>query len=409
LIEAGIAHPRFNEALNAAATIVVPVHNNPEGLEALLSSLGDAGGEARIVVDDGSDDAVAVAEVARRHGAQVVRNDVPTGPGGARNRGWQLATTPFVAFIDSDCRARPRWYEPLIGFFAEPSTAIVAPRVVAAPGRAPDWLAAYEATRSPLDRGPVEAPVRPRSRVPFLPAAAMVVRRAAIEQMGGFDESMPVGEDVDLVWRAVEQGWRARYVPVVEVEHDTRASLSGWLAQRFRYGTSAAPLDQRHRRAAAPLVMSGWTALVWVALALGKERLAVVTAAGTTLALARRLAGLPHPIGEAFRLAGRGHLGGGRLLADALRRSWWPLLALAAWRSRRARHLLGAVAFLPLLEWSNGSRRPSAAIWWILRVSDDLAYGAGVWWGCIQTKHAGALLPDLGSWPGRRPAVEPAG
>ena len=39
------------------------------------------------------------------------------------------------------------------------------------------------------------------------------MRRAALEQLGGFAEDLRFGEDVDLVWRLVEAGHRVRYDP----------------------------------------------------------------------------------------------------------------------------------------------------------------------------------------------------
>jgi len=407
LIEAGMAHPRFPAQPNPAVTLVVPVRDNPDGLGRLLGSLGPTGGRL-IVVDDGSLEAARVASVAAEHGAEVLRRPVPGGPAAARNTGWQAADTPLVGFVDSDCVARPGWADPLLAWFADPTLAAVGPRVVSCAGRAPRWLADYERARGSLDRGPVGSLVRPRGRVPFLPAAALVVRRAALEELGGFDESMPVGEDVDLVWRAVEAGWTVRYDPEVTVGHEVRPSLRSWLAQRFRYGSSAASLDRRHPRATAPVAVSAWTALAWAMAALGWPVGGASVAAATTVALGGRLGGLEHPWTEAARLAGVGHLRGGALIADGLRRSWWPGLALAMTRSRRARRIAAATLVPLVLEWANGDRRADPWSWMGLRVADDLAYGAGVWFGALGQARWGPLVPDLSNWPGKRPPVEAA-
>ena len=53
------------------------------------------------------------------------------------------------------------------------------------------------------------------TRVAYVPTAALLVRRAALGD--GFDESLRNGEDVDLVWRLIEAGWRVRYEPAVQV------------------------------------------------------------------------------------------------------------------------------------------------------------------------------------------------
>jgi hypothetical protein len=125
--------------------------------------------------------------------------------------------------------------------------------------------------------------------------------------------------------------------------------------------------------------------------------------------LAPRLRGLRHPWWEAVRIAGTGHLYAGRLVADAVRRVWWPFALAAALVSRRARRgVLAAAVVPPLLEWYVERPPLDPVRWTALRVLDDAAYGAGVWAGCWRERSTAALRPDLTSWPGPRPAVEPS-
>ena len=81
----------------------------------------------------------------------------------------------------------------------------------------------------PLDLGPVEGRVRARTRVSYVPAAAVVVRTTPSGEVGGFDEDLRVGEDVDLVWRLDEAGWRCRYEPAAAVTHAVRPRLGAWV------------------------------------------------------------------------------------------------------------------------------------------------------------------------------------
>jgi mycofactocin system glycosyltransferase len=248
--------------------------------------------------------------------------------------------------------------------------------------------------RSPLDRGPREGAVRARSRVPFVPGAALVVRRTVLEDLGGFDEALRYGEDVDFVWRIVARGLAVRYEPSSSVEHPPRPTIGAWLRQRFDYGSSAAPLARRHPGALAPVAVSAWSASAWALTAAGSPLLGTGVAAATTALLAPRLTALQHPWAEAVRLAGSGHLHAGAQLASAVRRTWWPLALVAAAGSRRARRAM-ALAFAPT------ALEP-------LRILDDVAYGAGVWAGCVRERSLAALVPDLASWPGRGQAVEAA-
>jgi hypothetical protein len=88
-----------------------------------------------------------------------------------------------------------------------------------------------------------------------------------------------------------------------------------------------------------------------------------------------------------LRIAGLGNVRAGLLLADAVRRVWWPIVFLAALRSRRAR-LIALASLLPL-------RHP-------VHLVDDMAYGVGVWKGVWQERTIAPLIPRFVSWPGRR-------
>lgn len=396
LLDAGIAHPVAGPPPEGSVGLVVPVRDRPESLAALLGSMSPL--PPTWVVDDGSADATAVARVASAAGARVVRRESPGGPAAARNTGWRAAGTDVVVFVDSDCRAAPAFWEPLLGLLADPAVAVVAPRVAAAPGRAPRWLAAYEEARSPLDMGGRPSPVRPRSPVAYVPGAAVVARRSALEDVGGFDESLTHGEDVDLVWRLDAAGWVVRYEPAVTVEHDSRPDVAAWARQRFSYGRSAAPLAARHGAAVAPLAVSPWSLAVWAAVAARRPGTGLVVAAATTAALTSRLGAVPRPGLEALRLAGLGHWKAGAQIAAAVRRAWWPVLAL----TRPGRR----VAALSALGLTGGWRADgplTLPVWAALRAVDDLSYSAGVWAGAWRQRSLRALAPDLAGWPGRGP------
>ncbi len=232
--------------------------------------------------------------------------------------------------------------------------------------------------------------------MPYVPTAALIVRRHALEATGGFDEDMRVGEDVDLVWRLAASGAQVRYEPAAEARHPCRPTAAEWLRQRLRYGASAAALAERHGRAVAPLRVSGWSALAWGAAVVGHPVAGAATAAGTTAALTPKLRGLEHPVREAVRIAGFGNLWAGRSVADALRRPWWPLTALLAWRYRPARPAVIAAAVVPgVLEWRAQHEHTSLGpiSFAAVLLLDDLAYGAGVWFGCVRARSFRALRP----------------
>ncbi len=420
LLDAGIAHPVPCDRPPAAApgpehvTVVIPVRDRHAELAQCLAGL--TGTPRVIVVDDGSRDPARVREVAEAAGASVVRRPVNGGPAAARNTGLAAAGTPLVAFLDSDCVPRPGWLGALLPHFADPAVAAVAPRIVPhEQGRG--WLARYEGASSTLDMGQRPSIVRPGSRVPYVPGAALVVRRAAAG--AGFAEDMQVGEDVDFVWRLGRAGWRVRYEPAATMGHQHRVRLRTWLARRKDYGTSAAGLELRHPGTVRPLYASPWTAVAWLGAALGyPEAGLLVTGAGAAL-LARRLARLtgeewPLPAGSAawqlaIRLAGGGTVGAALPLGSAISRTWWPLALPAAVAVRRLRLPLAAVTLAPaVLDWLD--RRPplDPARYVTARLLDDVGYSLGVWQGCARRRTIRPLLPvlrnrQLGSRSDRRP------
>jgi mycofactocin system glycosyltransferase len=243
LLDTGLAHPDPVGGPPGPGpgevTAVIPVHDRPAGLARCLAGLN---GMRVVVVDDGSADHAAVAAVSAAAGAVCLRRARRGGTGAARNTGLAAARTPLVAFVDSDCVPRPGWLTPLLRHFADPAVGAVAPRIVAHE-QGSGWLARYEGAASALDMGPAESIVQPGARVPYVPGAALLVRRAAAAR--GFAEDMPVGEDVDFVWRLSAAGWHVRYEPRAAVGHQHRVRLRDWLRRRRDYGTSAAPGRRR--------------------------------------------------------------------------------------------------------------------------------------------------------------------
>jgi mycofactocin system glycosyltransferase len=398
LLDAGMAHPRPGRTALRRGDVTLVIALRDQTL-----ARKEADGCTMVVVDDGSEEPPVV-----HAGTTVLRHDRAQGPAAARNTGWRAATTDLIAFVDADCAPNRGWLEQLLPHFDDPMVAAVAPRITSTvPGILPRALASYEASRPALDRGGQAATVRPRSPVPFVPTAALVVRRRILQDLGGFDETMRFGEDVDLIWRVTSAGWTVRYEPSATVAHPARSTASAWLRQRFDYGTSAAPLARKHGTAVAPLAVSPWSALVWGLAGMGAPVAGAAVAFGTTAVLARRLRELEHPWAESLQLAGKGHLYAGRSVADAVRRAWWPLALGAAVVSKRARRGLIAAAMLPsLLEWWQLRPNLDPATWTMVRVVDDMAYGAGVWAGCLHERSSAALRPDLTLWPGRHAAVE---
>ena len=406
LLQTGLAEPdvRAPSLITIAdITAVIPALNEANVIGALVASLHQVGIEAVVVVDDASTDETAAQ--ARSAGATVISmsNGVSAGPGAAREAGAAAATTPFVLFIDADVSVSQAWVEPLLRAFGDPAVVAAAPRVRSS--NQGGLIGTYERWRSPLDLGARRAAVRPRSRVAYVPTAALLADVAAIRSVGGFDSALRTGEDVDLVWRLHAAGGVIRYEPTSVVEHRPRPTLRAFIAQRRGYGRSAAALDARHPGMVAPLAASGWSVLVW---ALPVVAWPIGIAAGATTALLtaalldRKLVAIAQPRTVALKLAMRGHWGVGRQLASAIWRAWLPVALLASLASRRARMVVIAAAVLPnAAEWHTTRPDVNPVSFIAMRLLDDASYCAGVWDGCVRQHSFRAVWPHLANWPGR--------
>lgn len=404
LLDATVAHPRpLTGPSHRDVTVVIPVRDNPSGLTRLVASLR---GLRVVIVDDGSVTPVAEADFVGMHcDVRILRNPRSKGPAAARNAGMRACDTDFVAFLDSDVVPRRGWLEALLGHFCDPAVALVAPRIVAL-HRSDSVVARYEAVRSSLDLGLREAPVVPFGTVSYVPSAAIICRRRTIIDIGGFDESLQSGEDVDLCWRLNEAGARLRYEPIAMVAHDHRTELRKWFARKSFYGESAAPLAIRHPGKTAPLVISGWTLVVWMLAAIGSclgYLASAIVAAITGQRIAKTLSSVQTEPMEVAVVAAHGLWSAALQLASAICRHYWPIALVAAIVSRRCRQVVVVAAVLDgVFDWitRNGNadddtKRVGVFTYILLKRLDDIAYGLGLWSGVVRERHVGALKPQI--------------
>ncbi|CAN5298792.1 mycofactocin biosynthesis glycosyltransferase MftF [soil metagenome] len=397
LLAAGLAEPlaeRLAPIEAAEITCVIPVRDRAESLQRLLESLGSSLGV--VVVDDASHDPGAIATVARRHGAQLVVLAHNVGPAGARNAGLAAVATPYVVFIDSDIVIDAASIDLLTRHFHDPKVAVAAPRILGL-GAPAGWLGRYETARSSLDLGPNSALVRPLCPVSWVPSAVMAAR---VEALGdGFDGSMNVGEDVELVWRVDAADWRVRYEARATARHDHRVTPAAWLRRKAFYGTGAALLVDRHGSKVAPAVFTPLT-LGITAAALAQRRWSAPIVAALTALLLRKLdkslQKSERPLVIAAELTVRS-LGATFVQLTALMlRHWWPIVAVGSIfspRLRRAAVIAGSID--TIIEFQRTEPDLDIIRFGVARRVDDLAYGAGLWTGAIRARSFKSLMPTL--------------
>jgi mycofactocin system glycosyltransferase len=357
-----------------------------------------------IVVDDASPDAEPIARIAQTHSATLLRLPVNSGPAAARNHGLRQVHTPYVAFCDADTVATSTALEYLLRHFHDHRVAVAAPRITGLEDdRSTNWIARYEAVRSSLDLGATSGVVRPHATIGWIPSACLVARVGALQT--GFDESMRMGEDVDLVWRLAAQGWLIRYDAEITVAHEHRHSARAWLGRKYHYGTSAADLAKRHGSAVAPAVLAPAFAAMNTALVL-QRRWSLAVALGTfalqTLRLQRQLGPIDGRPTLALELCARGSVDSLKQTSRLLTRTWLPMTALIALKSTRARRA-SLLVFLTDsgIDWIR--RRPDLDIarFTIARRLEDAADGIGAWTGAWRRRSINCLTPKMQTAPRR--------
>lgn len=180
-----------------SAVIVIPARNEEEFIGGLLHSIGLYGppDAELIVVDNASTD--STGEIAREHGARVVRVPDRLFPGAARNLGVERSAScrSILIFLDADVEITPRWQAE---WSAQVASFETNPMQITG--------AAYAISKHPswLERAWF-APMRARKRS-YVPGGNIVITRTLFTALGGFDARLETGEDVDLAVRARELG-----------------------------------------------------------------------------------------------------------------------------------------------------------------------------------------------------------
>ncbi len=389
LLATGAVHPvPENPAALSDITVVIPAFvTNTEShafLQELVTSLV---GLTIIIVDDASPHPV---DVGRAH---VIRHNINKGPAAARNTGIAAVTTKVVACIDTDVMVTTEQVATLAAYVIDSDVGAVAPRITSVNDGT--FIGEFEFHHSPLDLGSVPALVRPMSRVSYLPATVLVCNVQILQSLGGFDDSIRMGEDVDLVWRFIENGISCRYVPSIECPHKARQSIRKMLKQRYDYGTSAALLDARHPRAASPLRAHALLLVTAVSVLMGYLYLAIILVVPTLAYFVFSLRSTSIPIKTRIQLAWKALTSTTRLLARAIMRAWWPLFFVASFVSLRLGAMFTFSAFVPPLVGLVRNKPGHPFRYLVVRILDGMAYGTGVWVGALRAHSLRCLLPVI--------------
>jgi glycosyltransferase involved in cell wall biosynthesis len=189
-------------------SVIIPTYNRLNFLTNAIDSIRGQNydGYEIIVVDDGSTDGTSDYLVSVSKEVKWLRQE-NKGPAAARNLGTAKATGAYIAFLDSDDVWLP-WVlatvHEVILQHKEPS--LICLRTMEFEGSMPELARDELVIESFHDF--LETACRPG----YVGSGALVIKRSVFERIGGFDENMMVGEDLDFFLRA---GLQRSFVRVV--------------------------------------------------------------------------------------------------------------------------------------------------------------------------------------------------
>jgi glycosyltransferase involved in cell wall biosynthesis len=225
---------------DATVGVIIPAYNAERFLAETLDSLrGQTFSEwEAVVVDDGSTD--ATREIAESYSRRDSRIKVLSGPNvglpGARNKGMAVLSTPYLAFLDADDLWLPELLEKLVATALAYDVALVACHNSVFEGSTeqrktwPTGGSAWGAVLSP------EAFTRELKQLCFFVPSGVMLKRAHLHAVGGFDETLRAVEDWDLWLRLAEHGSSAFALDeILFLRRHHESNLSSDLEKMFHY------------------------------------------------------------------------------------------------------------------------------------------------------------------------------
>lgn len=212
--------------------VVLVTFNSADVIERAIRSL-PAGVEVVVVDNASTDDSLALAQAA---GASCLRNRDNLGFGRASNLGAAQSHREFILFLNPDATLRANAIEHMMAAaLRHPDAGAVGPKLIDGDERSV-WR--YASVLQPMPRGETRRPAEPEAAccMPLLTGAALLCRRTAFEEVGGFDENIFLyHEDDDLSLRLTRAGWSLVYEPAAEVAHAFgRSSRQSDFMARFK-------------------------------------------------------------------------------------------------------------------------------------------------------------------------------
>jgi cellulose synthase/poly-beta-1,6-N-acetylglucosamine synthase-like glycosyltransferase len=223
---------------NPKVSIIVGSYNNEQTIEQCLQSilaLDYPKDSFEIIVMDGCSKDKTV-EIAQKYPVKVVsiRLNCPA----AYNYAMDIAAHPVLGFIDSDAKVEPNWLRLLVPHLEELQVAGVSGSIETWNKDNP-WAKSigYELKNRYQRIGKYTTRIATMN---------LLLKKAVIEEAGGWDEDLPSQYDTDLGFRVSNKGYRIAYEPKAVCYHFNRPTLRAYYRQQLQYGKNTLRLYFKH-------------------------------------------------------------------------------------------------------------------------------------------------------------------
>jgi glycosyltransferase involved in cell wall biosynthesis len=209
--------------LRSEVAIIIPCYNAAPYLARAIESIfaQTYRDHCIYVIDDGSTDGTEA--VLQSYAGRIVSlRQEHCGQSSARNHGIRVSESPYIAFLDADDEWLAEKLERQITLLRQaPRTGMIYS----------DCLTSGSGPAAGSYFARIGIPSGGRVFQRFLKTCevytpTVVVRRECLLDVGGFDETLPVGEDYNL-WLRIAAGWDVEVIPeALAIRHVTPGSLS---------------------------------------------------------------------------------------------------------------------------------------------------------------------------------------
>ncbi|WP_138007345.1 glycosyltransferase [Halalkalirubrum salinum] len=225
-------------------SIVIPVYNDPEGIQTTLDSiLNQTISDYRIVVvdnnsTDNTSEIICSYQAYHDNLVLVHERDIQSSYA-ARNTGIRNTDTEILAFVDSDMTVSEDWLESAFDTFQTSDADYMGSNVELTLPDNPTLPARYDHHTG----FPVKQYIQHQH---FAPTCCLFVRREVFEDVGLFDHRLVSGGDKEFGNRVHEAGYDLQFAKNVTMFHPTRNSLRAHVKKDLRVGCGLCQLQRYH-------------------------------------------------------------------------------------------------------------------------------------------------------------------